>query len=100
MDSILITEYPDSTLGPYNESIMLFSCKHKKEMGFYVFNIYVDSDEALTAGREIWGYPKTFCEIKLSPTQENKIQGTLTRKGNKHPWCWSWINGWSSPIRR
>lgn len=81
MDTILIAEYPDTTLGPYNESLMLLSCKHKKKMGFYVFNIYVDSDEALTAGREIWGYPKKFCEIKLSPPQENKVQGTLTRKG-------------------
>ena len=81
MASIFIAEYPDTTLGPYNESSMLLSCKHKKKMGFYVFNIYVDSDEALTAGREIWGYPKKFCEIKLSPIQENKVQGTLTRKG-------------------
>jgi len=46
-----------------------------------VFNIYVNSEEALTAGREIYGYPKKMCDIKLSPIQDNKIRGTLTRKG-------------------
>jgi hypothetical protein len=81
MDSIFIAEYPDTTIGPYNESLILLSCKHKRKIGSYVFSIYVDSDEALAAGREIWGYPKKFCEIKLSPIQNNKVQGTLNRKG-------------------
>ena len=84
-DSIFISEYPDSTVGPYNENLILLNCKYQGLMGSFVFNIYVDSDEALTAGREIWGYPKKLCDIKLSPVQERDgkkiIQGSLTRKG-------------------
>jgi len=80
-DVIFISEYPDSTLGPYHENLILLGCKYKRKMGSFVFNIYVDSDEALTAGREIWGYPKKLCEISLSAIKDNKIKGTLTRKG-------------------
>ncbi len=83
-DSIFISEYPDSTVGPYNENLILLNCTYKDVQGSFVLNIYVDSDEALTAGREIWGYPKKLCDIKLSPIQEingrNIITGSLTRK--------------------
>jgi acetoacetate decarboxylase len=80
IDVIFISEYPDSTIGPYNENLILLGCKYKRKLGSFVFNIYVDSDEALTAGREIWGYPKKMCDISLSPIKDNKIRGNLTRK--------------------
>jgi len=80
-DAIFISEYPDSTIGPYNENLILLYCRVNKVPGLFVMNIYVDDDGALTAGREIWGYPKKLCEIQLSPIKDNKITGTLTRKG-------------------
>ena len=84
-DSIFISEYPDSTIGPYNENLILLNCNYKDQQGSFVLNIYVDSDEALTAGREIWGYPKKLCDIKLSPIEKidekNIVKGSLTRKG-------------------
>ena len=80
-DTIFITEYPESNLGPYNEALIMLYCSYKGNPGAYVFNIYVDSEEALTAGREIYGYPKKMCDIKLSPIQDNKVSGSLTRKG-------------------
>jgi len=82
-DILFISEYPDSTVGPYNENLILLYCKYEGKPGLFVMNIYVDSDEAMAAGREIWGYPKKMCEIKLSPIQDNKIKGSLTRKGKK-----------------
>jgi len=80
-DVAFITEYPDSTIGPYYENLILLYCSYKGDPGAYVFNIYVDSDIALAAGREIWGYPKKFCDMKLSELKDNKIQGSLTRMG-------------------
>ncbi len=82
-DAIFLIEYPDSTIGPYFENIVLLSCYYKDKPGFFVSNIYVDSDIALTAGREIWGYPKKICKIELSQTKNNKISGSLTRMGVK-----------------
>jgi len=80
-DVLFITEYPDSTIGPYNENLILLYCKYEKTFGLFVMNIYVDDDVALTAGREIWGYPKKMCDITLSPIQDNSVRGTLVRKG-------------------
>ncbi|MHA1893604.1 MAG: acetoacetate decarboxylase family protein [Candidatus Helarchaeota archaeon] len=82
-DTLFITEYPDSDIGPYNENLILLYCKFEGNPGLFVMNIYVDTDEAMAAGREIWGYPKKMCDINLSPIQNNKIQGTLVRKGKK-----------------
>ncbi len=81
LDSILILEYPETTIGPYNEMVLFLNCIYKNKPGLYVFNIYVDDDIALTAGREVWGFPKKMCEITLTPIQEKKIRGTLNRKG-------------------
>ena len=82
-DTIFIVEYPDSSIGPYNENLILLSCSYKKKPGLFVFNIYVTSDIALAAGREIWGYPKKLCKIELSDVQDNKVVGSLTRMGAK-----------------
>ena len=82
-DAIFIVEYPNSTIGPYNENLILLSCMYKNKPGLFVFNIYVDSDIALTAGREIWGYPKKLCKIDLSPIENNTVTGSLTRMGVK-----------------
>ncbi len=81
LDAIVFLEYPETSIGPYNESLILLNCMYKGMIGSFVFNIYVDDDVALTAGREVWGFPKKMCEINISPIQDNKIKGTLTRKG-------------------
>ena len=80
-DAVFITEYPESTIGPYFENLILLYCTYKGNPGAYVFNIYVDSDIAMAAGREIWGYGKKMCDIKLSELKDNKIHGSLTRMG-------------------
>ncbi|MHA1268354.1 MAG: acetoacetate decarboxylase family protein [Candidatus Helarchaeota archaeon] len=81
-DAIFISEYPDSTIGPYNENLILLYCEYeKKQPGLFVANIYVTDDGALTAGREIWGYPKKMCDIFLSPINNTKVNGKLIRKG-------------------
>lgn len=79
-DAIFISEYPDSSIGPYNENLILLYCKYEKQPGLFVMNIYVDDDVALAAGREIWGYPKKRAEITLSPLS-NSIRGSVARKG-------------------
>jgi len=81
LDIIAILEYPETTIGPYNESLILLNCMYKGNPGLFVYNIYVDDDVALTAGREIWGFPKKMCEINLTPIEDNKVRGFLTRKG-------------------
>jgi acetoacetate decarboxylase len=80
-DAFIIIEYPESTIGSYNEVIIVLSCKYKDKPGSYLANLYVDDDVAFAAGREIWGYPKKMGKIKLSHVVDNTISGSLSRKG-------------------
>ncbi len=80
LDCILFIEYPESTIGPYNEMVLALNCDCNGELGFFVYNIYVNDDIALTAGREVWGFPKKMGEIVVTHIQENKKRCTLTRK--------------------
>jgi len=41
--------------------------------------MFVDSDHALAAGREIWGYPKKFADMSVKK-DGNKVVGVLRRK--------------------
>ncbi|MHA1986622.1 MAG: acetoacetate decarboxylase family protein [Promethearchaeota archaeon] len=82
-DMFLILEYPNTSIGPYNEAVLLLSSTYKEKPGVFVFSIYVNDDVALTAGREIWGIPKKLAEINLSQIKKNKIRGTVVRRGTK-----------------
>ena len=57
--------YRQSSVGPYDEFIMLIPCLYKGEM--YVYNplIYVTTDEAMASGREVGGYPKKIADIRM-----------------------------------
>ncbi|MGV9198491.1 MAG: acetoacetate decarboxylase family protein [Promethearchaeia archaeon] len=35
-DAIFISEYPDSTVGPYNENLILLYCNYKGEPGLWL----------------------------------------------------------------
>ncbi|MHA2182410.1 MAG: acetoacetate decarboxylase family protein [Promethearchaeota archaeon] len=81
LDTLIILEYPDTSIGPYNEAVLILSCTYQNKPGNFIYSIYVDDDVALAAGREIWGIPKKIAEISLSKTKKNRVNGTVTRKG-------------------
>ena len=74
--------YPETTIGPYHEAATLIQSFLKTDAGrveaFYCNSMFVDSDIALAAGREIWGYPKKLAEMKVEK-QGNKLVGLLRR---------------------
>jgi acetoacetate decarboxylase len=83
LDTLIILEYPNTSIGPYNECIIALNCTYNNISGRFIFSIYVDDDVALTAGREIWGIPKKLANIDLSQIKDKRIIGTVTRKGIK-----------------
>jgi acetoacetate decarboxylase len=74
--------YPETTIGPYHEAATLIQSFLKTENtrfeGFYCNSMFVDSDIALAAGREIWGYPKKLADMSVKKTG-NKFVGLLRR---------------------
>ncbi|NHI94882.1 MAG: hypothetical protein EAX96_20505 [Candidatus Lokiarchaeota archaeon] len=68
----------------YNEAATLIEVKLKtgktKVKGFYCNSIYVTTDVAMAAGREIYGFPKKIADINLFEENGKKI-GTVKRNG-------------------
>jgi len=51
---------PDSSgFGSYTESGMVIPCCFRGENVNFVAQMYLDDDPPISAGREIWGFPKT-----------------------------------------
>ncbi|MBD1381515.1 acetoacetate decarboxylase family protein [Metabacillus arenae] len=67
-------------LEPYSEGGIVIPCKYKNRVGAYMAYEYVDTDEALCAGREIWGYPKKLAEVRYQE-KSGEIHGKVIRKG-------------------
>jgi acetoacetate decarboxylase len=63
---VWVVHYPFSTLGVYNEAIMLIRVSFEGEPYTFCPFIYVDNDAALACGRELWGFPKKFASMGYS----------------------------------
>ncbi len=83
MAMAFIAEYPKSTIGPYYEAATFFEVTYKgekgKKTGLYCNSMFVDSDIAMAAGREIWGFPKKLANMILNK-EDNEVIGILNRK--------------------
>lgn len=62
--TITLISYPASaTFEPYNELVVLVPVRVDSTEGNYVPYIFVTTDEAMIAGREIAGFPKKMAQI-------------------------------------
>ena len=76
-------DYVKSSIGQYYEAATLIDVKYQSEKlgkvrGFYCNSMFVDSDSAMAAGREIWGFPKKLAKIQLIE-KGNQVVGILER---------------------
>lgn len=78
-----VITYHFSTLGTYNEFMIILGVQRDGQDAYYIPHIMVDNDQALAAGREIWGYPKKLAHITLE-RQGQAMIGTVERPvGNR-----------------
>ena len=72
---------PDSSgFGDYTESGMVLPCRFKGEEANFVVQMYLDDDPPISAGREIWGFPKKYAHPKLEIVKDT-LTGTLEYAG-------------------
>ncbi len=60
-----VCHYPFTTFGSYNEAILLVRVSFEGEAYNYCPFIYVDAEAPMAAGREIWGWPKKFADLRF-----------------------------------
>ncbi len=69
---LLFAEQPCKEAGTFMESAIIVQCMFdnpesgEEEIGVYFANGFVDTDVALAAGREFWGYPRKLANIALN----------------------------------
>jgi acetoacetate decarboxylase len=77
----VVAHYPHVTgLGTYNVAALFIRARYKELEGVYNCHIYMDSDIAIAAGREIWGFPKQFARVSL--TRSGEIVTGMVERGN------------------
>ena len=61
----IFAHYPSSTVGVYDEVAQALLCTYQSRPVLYAVNFHVTSDEAMSAGREIAGFPKKIGRIRF-----------------------------------
>lgn len=86
---LVFANYPAGTLGPYREVVLYLKALYtppgatKESEVFYAAHLYVTTDTAMAAGREIAGFPKKIGEITFDEHEAN-ISAFLDRpKGQR-----------------
>jgi acetoacetate decarboxylase len=79
---VVFARRPQSTIGSYNEAVVLVQASWDGSDGSYCPLIYVDSEVALCAGREVWGFPKKLAEIVIDEP-EGELDARLVRNGEQ-----------------
>ena len=74
---------PDSSgFGSYEESGVVIPCLLDGEPVNYTAMMFLNDEPPITAGREIWGFPKRWGEAQLTVTKDTLI-GTLSYAGER-----------------
>ena len=72
---------PDSSgFGSYTESGTVIPCRFRGEDVNFVAQMFLDDDPPISAGREIWGFPKKYAHPKLEVVKDT-LTGTLEYAG-------------------
>ena len=62
---LVFASYPSSTLGPYDEVVQYVDVVYEGVPYKYATFLYVTTDSAMAAGREMGGYPKKIGRIEF-----------------------------------
>jgi acetoacetate decarboxylase len=51
--------------GPFQESLLLMKCRFESREGFYCSHVFHNGPAGIAAGREIYGTPKVFAQVRI-----------------------------------
>jgi acetoacetate decarboxylase len=72
---------PDASgFGSYSESGCVIPCHYKGQEVNFTVQMYLNDEPPISAGREVWGFPKKFGHPKLEVV-EDTLTGTLVYAG-------------------
>ena len=81
--NLVFAKSRECDVGPYMEGIVSIPVLHKGEIYGYLPAIYVDTDSAMLAGRELGGYPKKLAQITMR-NYGNMFLSHMSRGSRQH----------------
>ncbi|MGA5702407.1 acetoacetate decarboxylase family protein [Peterkaempfera bronchialis] len=77
---VQIADFGNATPGPFYDSGVVIPVRYKDHVGVNYYFEYEDQPWSVAFGREVWGYPKHFGEIRLTDGEAG-VRGTVQRAG-------------------
>ena len=75
-------DIPDcENYGPFQESFIVMKCHFRDQTGFFCSHVFHNGPAGIAAGREIYGTPKVYADLKV--TQSNRCMVTETTYGGE-----------------
>lgn len=81
--TLVVAHYPYSTVGAYNEVVLVLHVLWEGEPHAYLVHIFVDSEVAMLGGREIYGTPKVLADIEIIKSEASITAYVEKPKGNR-----------------
>ncbi len=78
---LVFATYPESTLGPYSEVVLFLDAVYQKRKVKYGAHLYVTTDVAMAAGREMGEFSKKIAAIDMSGGPD--FRATLERPAGR-----------------
>ncbi|MDQ0269590.1 acetoacetate decarboxylase family protein [Cytobacillus purgationiresistens] len=78
---ISVTDFSNCDKLSYMDCAIVVPIKYGDKYGGYYIYEYENNDAAISAGRELWGYPKKYADITL--TEENGVYSGKVKKDEK-----------------
>lgn len=80
---VFIMEAPDAgPLGRYNEAGLVIPARYGAITGAHVALEYVETDDSLAVGREVWGYPKKLADVPMKIVGDT-VSAQVIRRGHQ-----------------
>jgi len=62
--------------GPFEESFIVMKCHFQDQTGFYCSHVFHNGPAGIAAGREIYGTPKVYAEMKVTRADRSMVTET------------------------
>lgn len=79
---VYISDFTKCDKVAFMDAGIMLPIVYRGRNGGYVLYEYENDDAAMAAGRELWGYPKKYADIRLE-TAGDRVSGSVERKGTR-----------------
>lgn len=98
LGGVYVSVYESGSILKYNELIVVAALvRHQNKIGSWVSHIYVDNEESVAGGREIWGLPKEMAQFTWEDNRVSVRQGNCLLCRLEYQPNWFNLSTWWQP---